>query len=76
MISRIGRRTMSKLKTTYQGPGNITAGDTPPGTHGENEGGQQAGARRPGTAGTDRDTDTTGESKNQGHGHPRNQHGE
>ncbi len=64
---------MSKLKTTYQGPGNITTGDTPQGTHGENEGGQQG---RAGTAGTDRDTDTTGESKNQGHGHPRDQHGE
>lgn len=63
---------MSKLKTTYQGPGNITTGDTPPGTHGEQDGHEKADAR----AGTGRDTDTTGESKNQGHRHPRNQHGE
>lgn len=66
---------MSDLKTTHQGPGNVTSGDTPKGTHGEDEGGQQAGGRRPGTAGTDRDLDTTGESKNQGHGHPREERG-
>lgn len=67
---------MSDLKTTHQGLGNVTSGDTPKGTQGENNSGDEFGARRPGTAGTDRDADTTGESKNQGHGHPRDQHGE
>jgi hypothetical protein len=62
---------MSDLKTTRQGPGNTTSGDTPPGTEGENNRGDQFGAREPGTAGTDRDLDRSGESKNQGHGHPR-----
>ena len=67
---------MSDLKTTHQGPGNVTSGDTPRGTEGENNHGEEFGARRPGTAGTDRDADTTGESKNQGHGHPREERGE
>ncbi|HEX6910582.1 MAG TPA: hypothetical protein VF142_09305 [Longimicrobium sp.] len=67
---------MSDLKTTRQGPGNTTSGDTPPGTHGEKNQGQEFGARRPGTAGTDRDLDRSGESKNQGHGHPRQDRGD
>jgi hypothetical protein len=66
---------MSDLKTTHQGPGNVTSGNTPKGTQGENNSGDEFGARRPGTAGTDRDLDTSGESKNQGHGHPREERG-
>jgi hypothetical protein len=62
---------MSKLRTTHQGSGNATSGDTPPGTQGENNRGDEFGAREPGTAGTDRDLDRSGKSKNQGHGHPR-----
>jgi len=62
---------MSDLKTTRQGPGNVTRGDTPPGMQGENGRGDAFGAREPGTAGTDRDLDRAGESRNQGHGHPR-----
>ena len=62
---------MSDLKTTHQHPGGVTSGDTPKGTQGENNAGAEFGAREPGTAGTDRDADASGESKNQGHGHPR-----
>lgn len=62
---------MSNLKTTHQGPGNVTSGDTPEGTQGENNRGEEFGAKRPATSGTDRDLDRSGESKNQGHGHPR-----
>lgn len=64
---------MSDLKTTHQHPGGVTSGDTPKGTQGENNSGAESGAREPGTAGTDRDADASGESKNQGHGHPREQ---
>lgn len=67
---------MSKLKTTHQGPGNVTTGDTPEGTQGENNQGDEFGAKRPATSGTDRDLDRSGESKNQGHGHPREQQGD
>jgi hypothetical protein len=62
---------MSNLKTTHQGPGNVSTGDTPPGTQGENNRGEEFGASEPATRGTDRDLDTSGESRNQGHGHPR-----
>jgi hypothetical protein len=62
---------MSDLKTTRQQPGNIPTGRTPPGEQGEHNRDEEFGARRPGTAGTDRDADPSGESKNQGHSHPR-----
>lgn len=39
-------------------------------------GGDEFGANRPGTAGTDRDLERSGESKNQGHGHPREERDE
>ncbi len=65
---------MSDLKTGYQGPGNATTGNTPEGVQGENNKGDEFGARRPATSGTNRDADTTGVSKNQGHSHPRDQH--
>jgi hypothetical protein len=61
---------MPDLKTTHQGPGNTTSADTPPGTRGENDRGDELSAREPGTAGTDHDLDRSGESRNQGHGHP------
>lgn len=67
---------MSDLKTTRQGPGNVTTGDTPGGTQGERNRGDELGARRPATSGTDRDLDRTGESRNQGHGHPREERGD
>ena len=62
---------MSNLKTGHQGPGNVTTGNTPPGTEGENNQGAEFGASERATRGTDRDLDRSGESKNQGHGHPR-----
>ena len=65
---------MSDLKTGYQGPGNATTGNTPEGVQGEDNKGDEFGARRPATSGTNRDADATGESKNQGHSHPRDQH--
>jgi hypothetical protein len=62
---------MSDLKATHQGPGNVTTGNTPRGTDGENNPGTEFGASDRATRGTDRDLDTSGESRNQGHGHPR-----
>lgn len=62
---------MSDLKTTYQHPGGVTSGNTPEGTQGENNQGAEFGASDRATRGTDRDLDTSGESRNQGHGHPR-----
>ena len=62
---------MSDLKTTHQKPGGITSGDTPRGTEGEENQGAEFGTRDAATRGTDRDLDRSGESKNQGHGHPR-----
>jgi hypothetical protein len=67
---------MSDLKTSHQGPGNVTTGNTPPGTEGENNQGAEFGASDRSTRGTDRDLDTSGESKNQGHGHPREERGD
>lgn len=64
---------MSDLKTTYQGSGNTSSGDTPKEVQGENNQGDEFGAKRPATAGTDRDLDRSGESRNQGHGHPRDE---
>lgn len=62
---------MSDLKTTRQMPGGVPTGRTPPGEEGEENSGADFGTRRPGTAGTNRDADPSGESKNQKHGHPR-----
>lgn len=67
---------MSNLKTSHQGPGNVTTGNTPRGTEGENNHGEEFGASERATRGTDRDLDTSGESKNQGHGHPREERGD
>lgn len=61
---------MSDLKTTRQQPDGTPTGRTPPGEPGENNTREEFGARRPGTAGTNRDADPSGESKNQGHSHP------
>jgi hypothetical protein len=72
----IRRWSMSDLKTTHQHPGGVTSGDTPKGTQGENNEGAEFGASERATRGTDRDLDTSGESRNQGHGHPREERGE
>lgn len=57
---------MSDLKTTHQHPGGVTSGNTPEGTHGENNQGAGLGASDRAKRGTDRDLDTSGESRNQG----------
>ena len=64
------------LKRTHQQPGKVASGDTPPGTPGEGNTGSEFGAAEPATRGTDRDLDREGRSKNQGHGHPREERGE
>jgi|GEM_PF-2995541 hypothetical protein len=61
---------MSGLKETHQQNGGVTTGNTPKGTHGDEK---KAGSNAS-TSGTDRDLDRSGESVNQGHGHPRNDH--
>lgn len=42
---------------------------------GEKNRGANFGTSEPGTAGTNRDADETGQSKNEGHGHPREERG-
>ena len=66
---------MSDLKTTRQTEGGATTGMTPEGTEGEHNQGAEFGASEAGTRGTDRDLDRSGTSKNQGHGHPREERG-
>lgn len=51
--------------------GSSNSGDAPTKGQGTNNEGAQFGASEPATAGTNRDADPSGESKNQGHGHPR-----
>ena len=55
---------MSGLKEGHQQGGGVTTGNTPKGTHDDKP-------HTPSTSGTDRDADSSGESKNQGHSHPR-----
>ncbi|MBD0319182.1 MAG: hypothetical protein ICV87_02545 [Gemmatimonadetes bacterium] len=52
------------LKEGHQKAGGIDTGMTPKGTHDDKP-------HTPNTAGTNHDADTSGESKNQGHSHPR-----
>ncbi|HEU0013417.1 MAG TPA: hypothetical protein VFQ45_07020 [Longimicrobium sp.] len=62
---------MSDLKTSHQGPGNVTTGNTPQGDPGPDNTGAEFGTSERATRGTDRDLDRSGTSVNQGHGHPR-----
>jgi hypothetical protein len=55
---------MADLKEGHQKAGGVSTGDTPKGTHDDKP-------HTPSTAGTNRDADASGESKNQGHSHPR-----
>ena len=48
---------------------------TPEGDQGPNNEGAEFGTADAGTRGTNRDADDTGTSKNQGHGHPREERG-
>lgn len=62
---------MGELKKAGQGDGGVPLGGTPSGDRGDGA----DGARNASTRGTDRDADPSGESKNQGHGHPREERG-
>lgn len=66
---------MADLKRTTQTGGGFRTDRTPEGEEGRhNEGGEFGTAERA-TRGTDRDADSSGTSKNQGHGHPREERG-
>ncbi len=67
---------MTDLKRTTQGSQGFQSGRTPPGEEGENNQGAEFGTAERATRGTNRDADPTGESKNQGHGHPREERGQ
>lgn len=62
---------MADLKESHQQPGNVRTGHTREGAQGEDNRGAEFGTSERATRGTDRDLDRSGESKNQGHGHPR-----
>ncbi|HEV2132176.1 MAG TPA: hypothetical protein VGR27_13770 [Longimicrobiaceae bacterium] len=62
---------MTDLKRRTQGSQGFQSGMTPPGEEGESNQGAEFGTAEQGTRGTNRDADPSGESKNQAHGHPR-----
>ena len=64
---------MTDLKKGAQHGSGSTGGIGHPGggDAGEENTGAEFGTSERATRGTDRDADTSGESKNQGHGHPR-----
>ena len=66
---------MSELKSTTQKPGGVNTGMTPAGDPGDGNTGAEFGTRERATRGTDRDLDRSGQSANQGHGHPRDERG-
>ena len=67
---------MGDLKRTTQRPGGVSTGMEPQGDPGGRDEGGELGASERSTAGTDRGLDRSGESKNQGHGHPREERGD
>ena len=66
---------VSDLKTTHQ-RGPVTDGNPVREDPGERNRGAEFGTSERATRGTDRDLDRGGRSKNQGHGHPREERGE
>ncbi|HEX2094671.1 MAG TPA: hypothetical protein VHG28_19860 [Longimicrobiaceae bacterium] len=62
-------------RTTQTGSGPFNTGQSPSQGEGESNEGADFGTSERATRGTDRDADSTGESKNQGHGHPREERG-
>lgn len=63
---------MTDLKRTTQSEGNTQLGRVQPDGGGNEENtGREFGASEAATRGTNRDADESGTSKNQGHGHPR-----
>jgi hypothetical protein len=67
------RAQMTRLRKGEQRGAGSSSGVSHPsgGDEGEENRGAEFGTSEPGTAGTNRDADETGESMNQGHGHPR-----
>lgn len=55
--------------------GQAEPGAAPKKGEGADNQGKDFGTSEPATAGTNRDADRSGESKNQGHGHPREERG-
>lgn len=68
---------MTDLKKGEQRGGGSTTGVGEPRQEGagEKNRGAEFGTHEPGTAGTNRDADEKGASKNEGHGHPREERG-
>jgi hypothetical protein len=62
---------MADLKKTTQTSPGVTTGLTPDGAQGDHNQGAEFGTSDAATRGTDHDLDRSGASKNQGHGHPR-----
>lgn len=67
---------MADLKKAVQDSSGGQTGRTPAGTQGEHNQGAEFGTEERATRGTNRDADPSGESKNQGHGHPREERGQ
>lgn len=69
---------MSDLKKAVQRGGGSTGGIGQPsgGDEGENNQGAEFGTSDRATRGTNRDADESGVSRNQGHGHPREERGQ
>jgi hypothetical protein len=69
------RATMTDLKNAHQ-TGGGQSGMTPQDSQGEGNQDAEFGTSERGTRGSNRDADRSGESKNQGHGHPREERGD
>lgn len=66
---------MADLKTDQQGNGGFKTGMTREGDPGDHNQGAEFGTADRATRGTNRDADDSGTSKNEGHGHPREERG-
>ena len=66
---------MGDLKTTQQGTGGYKTDSPAPGSQRDHNQGAEFGASEPATRGRD-DADAGGTSRNQGHGHPREERGQ
>lgn len=62
---------MADLKKTTQTAPGVKTGRTLEGEQGEHNEGAEFGTEERATRGTEQDLDRSGTSKNQGHGHPR-----
>ena len=66
---------MADLKRTTQRGGGVRTDRNPAEEEGRHNQGAEFGTSERATRGTDRDADSSGTSKNQGHGHPREERG-